>query len=94
MTESEKTLEKKLINRLAKLGGWAVKLLAVHITGLPDRLCLWPGGRVVFVEMKSTGKTVRPSQAAIHRKLRGLGFRVEVIDSTKGIDKLFKLMEE
>jgi len=93
MTEIEKNLEKKLTNRLAKLGGWAVKLLAVHITGLPDRLCLWPGGRVVFVEMKSTGKTVRPSQAAIHRKLRNMGFRVEVIDSTKGIDKLFKLME-
>lgn len=94
MTESEKTLERNLVNRLDKMGGWAVKLLAVHITGLPDRLCLWPGGRVVFVEMKSTGKTVRPSQAAIHRKLRAMGFRVEVIDSTKGIDKLFKLMEE
>ena len=36
-----------------------MKLPAIHNAGLPDRLCLFPGGEVVFVELKAFGKKPR-----------------------------------
>ena len=86
VTESEKVLEKYLVAEVKSLGGWAVKLLSGLVTGLPDRLCLLPGGVVAFVEVKTTGKKATPRQLIVHKKLRALGFRVEVLDSKEGIN--------
>ena len=84
--ESEKVLEKYLVSEVKSLGGWAVKLLSGLVTGLPDRLILLPGGVVAFVEVKTTGKKATPRQLIVHKKLRELGFRVEVLDSKEGIN--------
>ncbi len=86
--DSEKLIEKKLFEEVKKLGGWAIKMVATHITGLPDRLCLLPGGKVLFVEVKTTGKKPTKIQSVVHEKLRGLGFRVDVIDSLEGLNEL------
>lgn len=61
-----------------------MKLPAVFESGIPDRLCLFPRGRVVFVELKAPGKKPRKLQEVMHSRLRALGFRVEVIDSKEG----------
>ena len=84
--ESEKVLEKYLVSEVKSLGGWAVKLLSGLVTGLPDRLCLLPGGVVAFVEVKTTGKKATPRQLIVHKQLMQLGFRVEVLDSKEGIN--------
>lgn len=84
--ESEKVLEKYLVSEVKSLGGWAVKLLSGLVTGLTDRLILLPGGVVAFVELKTTGKKATPRQLIVHKKLRELGFRVEVLDSKEGIN--------
>lgn len=89
MIESEKTLERKIRQRVEKLGGWSIKLLSIHITGLPDRLCLLPGGQLIFIEVKTTGKKPTKIQLKMHDKIRALGFQVEVIDNTEQIEKLF-----
>ena len=86
--ESEKTLEAKLRDGVKKLGGWCIKLPALHVSGLPDRLALLPGGRVFFAELKTTRKKPTGIQLAIHAKLRRLGFRVEVLDTSEQIKKL------
>lgn len=88
--EGEKLLEAKLSNKVKALGGWTLKLLSTHITGLPDRLCLFPGGRVLFAEVKTTKKKPRKIQRYIHDKLRGLGFRVEVIDTSEQIENIIR----
>lgn len=85
---SEKIIEKKLTEKVNDLGGWSLKLLSTYVTGLPDRLCLLPGGRVFFVEVKTTGKKPTKIQERIHDRLRGLGFEVTVIDSLEQIQKL------
>ena len=79
--ESEKLLEFKLNNAISELGGWSIKLMST-ISGLPDRLCLMPGGEVFFVELKTTGKKPRKMQTAMMNRLRKLGFKVYVIDSS------------
>lgn len=58
-----------------------MKLPAVFESGIPDRLCLFPRGRMVFVELKAPGKKPRKLQEVMHSRLRALGFRVGVIDS-------------
>ena len=50
-------MEAKLTQVTKAMKGWAIKLLP-SVSGLPDRLVLLPGGRVIFVELKSP---TRPS---------------------------------
>ena len=85
--KSEKTIEKTLKKEVENLGGVCIKLTTLHFSGLPDRLCLLPGGRAVFVETKSTGDKVRKLQVKVHGKLKKLGFRVELIDSKETLKK-------
>ena len=82
--ESEKHLERLLKSTVEiMMHGLCLKLLSQHTTGLPDRLCLLPGGKAFFVEVKTTGKKPRKIQEFIHKKLRSLGFRVYVLDSSQ-----------
>ena len=90
MIESEKLLERKLSVEVKRAGGWSIKLLPFIIKGLPDRMVLFPKGRIAFVEMKTTGEKAKPHQELIGRKLQKLGFRWEVIDTTEKIKDFIK----
>lgn len=84
----ESSIEERLVTEVERVGGRCLKLPAIHNAGLPDRLCLFPGGEVVFVELKAFGKKPRKIQILMHQKLKALGFRVEVIDTTIGCKML------
>ena len=88
--ESEKVIERKLVEAVKANGGMCIKLLCDQLMGLPDRLCLFPNHKIVFVETKTTGRKPRRIQAYIHKKLMALGFRVEIIDSIEGVKKLLE----
>ena len=83
--ESEKAIEQKLVALCKLNGGMCIKLLSFHILGLPDRMCLFPKAKIVFVELKTTGEKPRKIQLFIINKIRSLGFRVEIIDSTEKV---------
>lgn len=87
---SEKLVERKLVEAVKANGGMCIKMLCDQLIGLPDRLCLFPGHKAVFVELKTTGKKPRRIQELMHNKLRALGFRVDVIDTPEGITKLIE----
>lgn len=70
-------------------GVWAVKLAVLGISGFPDRLCMAPGGRVAFVELKRPKGAPRALQGWIHRRLRALGFLVAVIDRPEDVAPFF-----
>lgn len=86
--DSEKLVERKLVELCRINEGMCIKLLCNHILGLPDRLCLFPKSKLIFVELKTTGEKPRKIQLFMHNKLRQLGFRVEVIDSVNGVINL------
>lgn len=88
--ESEKVVERKLVELTNLNGGMCIKLLSFHLLGLPDRLCIFPKGKSVFVETKTTNQKPRPVQTFMHSKIRKLGFRVEVVDT---VDKVTELIE-
>ena len=85
--DSEKLVERKLVELVKANKGMCIKLLCDQLIGLPDRLCLFPGHKIVFVELKTTGRKPKRIQAFMHNKLRALGFRVEVIDTVEGVNK-------
>lgn len=81
----EKEIEEKLRYSVKSHGGIALKFTSPGFDGMPDRLLLFPNGRVAFVELKAPGKKPRKLQLARHRLLRKLGFKVFVIDSKEQI---------
>ena len=83
--ESEKIIERKLVEAVKMNGGMCIKLLCDILLGLPDRMVLMPHNKIAFVELKTTGQKPRRIQIFMHNKLRNLGFRVEVIDSVEGV---------
>ncbi len=93
MKDSEKKIEARLRVWCKMNSGWCIKLLSNHITGLPDRLCLLPGGKIFFAELKSTGEKPSKIQLLVHRKLSNLGFNVFVIDNIENLKKVLKSYE-
>lgn len=90
--DSEKLVERKLVELIKLNGGMCIKLLCNHILGLPDRLCLFPGAKIAFVELKTTGEKPKKIQLYMHAKLRKLGFEVFVIDSVQGVKDFIEYM--
>lgn len=93
--ESEKKLERLLKKHVEEdLNGICVKLSAEFMNGLPDRMCLLPGGSTFFVEVKTTGKKPRAIQIWWHEKLRKLGFSVYVLDSQEQLHTILNNYKE
>lgn len=88
--DSEKLIERKLVEAIKANGGMCIKLLCDNLLGLPDRMVLMPHSKIIFVELKTTGRKPRRIQAFMHNKLRGLGFKVEIIDTIEGVHKFIK----
>ena len=89
---SEKVLEARLRKAVEAKGGMALKLLSQLHRGLPDRMVLLPGGRILFAEIKTTGKKPTLLQRHCHGMLRNLGFIVYVIDSTETLNAFIELL--
>ena len=81
----EKTLEAWLVRLVRKNGGRAYKFTSPGTRSVPDRLVLFPGGVLLFMELKRRGRKATPKQAVEHRYLRELGFAVFVCDSKASI---------
>ena len=81
----EKYIEQKFRKAVKESGGLALKFASPGFDGMPDRIVLFPGGHVGFVEVKAPGQTPRPLQISRHVLLRQLGFKVHVLDATEQI---------
>ncbi len=83
----------RLVRAVKQSGGMALKFVSPGMAGVPDRLVLFPGGKISFVEMKAPGEKPRPLQRLRHEQLRDLGFRVYVIDSKEKIGRMLEEMK-
>lgn len=83
----EKSIENYLVKSVEGIGGLCVKFPPLFYRGFPDRIVLLPGGVVVFVETKAPGSKPTLIQRKVHAQLRGLSFRVEVLDTYERIDE-------
>lgn len=80
----ESTLEEVFRKTVEELGGIAIKMVPA-LTGVPDRLVIFPPGEVILVELKATDGRVSKIQDYQHKKLRRLGAKVEVIYGREGV---------
>lgn len=86
----ERNIEVYLRDRIKSAGGLALKWVSPGNSGVPDRIVIMPGGRIVFVELKAPGKKPTELQKYQQERLRALGCDVRVIDSREGVDELIK----
>ena len=79
----ESAVEQNIVRQVKALGGVAWKWVSPGRKGVPDRICIFPGGRVVFVELKRPGLTDgrSPTQKKVFGILERLGCTVWRIDS-------------
>ena len=51
----ESALERKICDYIKTLGGKAYKWVSPGAPGVPDRIAILPGGRIIFIEVKRPG---------------------------------------
>lgn len=83
----ESNIERQLKKKIELLGGKALKFISPGVSGVPDRIVLLPGGKIIFVELKAPKKKLRELQKYRKKELEELGFRVEVIDSLDRVNE-------
>ena len=83
----EKQIEQYLVRKVQDAGGMAPKFNSVGRRSVPDRIVLLPGGKIRFVELKAPGKYATPLQEREHKRLRALGFQVDVLDSKDAVNR-------
>ncbi len=90
----ERNVERILVRSVRSAGGLALKFVSPGLAGVPDRLLLFPEGRIAFCEIKAPGEKPRPLQVHRMEQLRALGFRVYVVDGEEQIPKLIERISE
>lgn len=92
MRESE--LEACLVRGVKAVGGVAYKFVSPGSVGVPDRLAVLPGGKIVFVELKAEDGRLSRMQVYQIAQLRGLGADVRVVKGAAGVEEFLDWLRE
>lgn len=84
----EREIEKKLVDGIRRLGGRAYKWVSPGSNGVPDRIIVMPGGRILFVELKTSAGVVSKLQKMQIRMLSQMGCDVRVVFGMDGVQDL------
>jgi hypothetical protein len=88
----ERDIEAYLVKRCKEIGALADKFTSPSRRSVPDRLITF-NGRVLFVELKATGKKPTEAQVRDHERRRAAGAEVAWLDSKEGVDKVVQTLE-
>lgn len=81
----EKDIEANVKRYIEKQGGVCWKFTSPGTKGVPDRVILLPGGRIVFAELKTKIGCPSEMQKYRIRQLRRLGFEIRVVRSVEDV---------
>lgn len=85
----EATVARHLRDAIKKANGLILKVHPLTFKGVPDYL-VHVGGRTLYVETKTTGKTCSPAQREAHKILKEHGVETYVLDRRiVELDELF-----
>lgn len=83
----ERDIEAYLVKRCKEIGALCDKFTSPQRRSVPDRLITF-GGRVLFVEVKATGKKPTEAQVRDHERRRAAGAEVVWLDSKEGVEEV------
>ena len=87
MTKLEKDIEAKLRRAVEAAGGKCLKWVCPGWSGVPDRIVLLPGGRVIFVETKRPkGGRLSSLQKWWRDQLWEMGFAYATVWNDKDVE--------
>lgn len=88
----EVVIERYLVKVMKSIGGRCIKLDPTNNRGIPDRMCLFPDGRVVFVEVKGPKGETSEMQKLWIDWLKKHKFKAYVINSRARVDAFIDVM--
>lgn len=95
MTKLEKDIERALVGMVKRHDGLCLKWVCPGWSGVPDRIILLPGARVIFAETKRPrGGKVSPLQEWWAVTLQRLGFHHAYVKNKADILLLERFIEE
>lgn len=80
----EKDIESWLNKRVREIGGISFKFVSPNNPGVPDRIYIFPGGRVYFVELKTEMGRMSNIQKWQRQRLQDMGCRFHLV---KGMEQ-------
>lgn len=90
---SEKKIEDYLRKECLRIGGKAYKFTSPNQRSVPDRLCVFPGGDIWFVEVKKPTGKLTPGQLQELSFLRTMGCRAITLWSIEDVKHFIKIRE-
>lgn len=94
MTEGD--FERQIGKEVKKKNGLFLKWVSPGTDGVPDRICLFPGGRIIFLELKRPGRKdgLSKRQDCFLRILQKYGFQAYKINSLEEFNQIFEGVQE
>lgn len=89
----EKEIERKLIKGVHQIGGRAYKFVSPGNDGVPDRIVVLPGGRIIFVELKTEEGRLASRQKIQIKTLTRLGCEVWTLWGAGDVEMFLKRLE-
>ena len=94
LTELERDVERYLVRKVEELGLRVYKFVPDQAPGMPDRVILLPGQRVLWVELKTEGGRLAKLQRYRHLELSKQGHNVCTVWSKDDVDALVDLIKK
>lgn len=85
-TLKESAIEARLVKAIRQRGGLCYKFVSPNNPGVPDRIILLPGGRVVFAELKTEVGRLAAIQRWQIGQMRLRGADVRVLKGREQVD--------
>ena len=92
MANKESVVEKAFVLEIKNSGGKALKLNCIGFRFMPDRMCLFPGGYLCFVEIKTIEGKLSKGQVFRIRWLTKWEFDVFVVYGKENIKEVIDVI--
>ena len=91
----EKSIENILREEVERQGGMCLKWTCPGHRGVPDRMILFPGGIIAFVELKRPGAKVKAGglQEWWREKIQSFGFRCYEVSTAEQSKSIVSFLE-
>ena len=90
----ERDIEALLRDGVKQLGGKAYKWVSPGNAGVPDRIVILPGGKVIFVELKQENGRLTRLQKVQQETLRGMGAAAVTLRGAEDVKMYLDVLKE